>query len=635
MPLYTQLPDEIQKVDVVVAGGGTAGCIVAARLSEADPALSVLVIEGGRNNADDPEVTYPLFFVGHIAPTSDRTLFHTGAPEAQVGGRALTVPVGGVLGGGSSINMMQYTRAQRHDWDSWKTEGWSADEMIPYLKKLETYHGPGKADVHGDSGPISVSEGNYTAKLSQDEFIRAAAQMGYPEKVDLQDLDSNNGVQRALRFVSPEGVRSDTAHAYLHPKLKEGNETGGTGYPNLHVLVQSQVVRVLFEGQKAVGVEYRANPKFQKKNDEDGKDDGDNVTTSETRSVRAEKMVVLSAGTFGTPLILERSGVGDSAILAAAQVKAPVVAHIPGVGRNYQDHHVMVYTYKTALPPDETGDALMAGRLDVGELLRTKANILGWNMQDITCRLRPTDKDVATMGPEFQAAWDRDFKHNENKPLAMMASINLFPAVPPPDLKPGQYYSISTFSVYPYSRGHVHIQHPTDPDAPIDFATGFLTDARDVQKLVWAYKKQREILRRMPTVYRGELAGTHPPFAAGSAAALLSDEAEERLRSSDGGGKDVIVTDIVYSAEDDAVIERWVREKVQTTWHSLGTCAMAPLEKGGVVDATLGVHGLGNLKLADLSIVPENVAANTANTAMAIGEKAADIIIRELSLGTQ
>ncbi|KAK8080997.1 hypothetical protein PG997_008815 [Apiospora hydei] len=595
MPLYTQLPDEIKKVDVIVAGGGTAGCIVAARLAEANPALAVLVIEGGRNNADDPAVAHPLLFMSHLAPTSDTTRLYTGGAEPQIGDRQLAVPAGGILGGGSSVNMMQYTRAQRHDWDSWKAEGWSADEMIPFLRKLETYQGPGKAEVHGDEGPIFVSEGSYVAKRPQNEFIKAAAQLGYPEHVDLQDLDSNNGVQRARRFVSADGGRSDTAHAYIHPKMKgEGGK-----YPNLHVLLKSQVVRVLFEGQKAVGVEYRGNPKFQ---------------NTPVRSVRAEKMVVLSAGTFGTPLILERSGVGDQAILEAAQ--APVVAHIPGVGQNYQDHHLMTYTYKTALNPDETADAIIAGRVDMGELLQSKASILGWNAQDITCKLRPNDAEVAALGPEFQAAYERDFKDNENKPLAMMAPASAFPGPPTPDMEPSQYYTVTAFTVYPYSRGHVHIKSSSDPDAPIDFATDFLADPLDVKKHVWVYKKQREIVRRMPSVYRGELPGTHPPFAADSGAALLIDYEPNTPTEA--------VKDIVYTPEDDAVIEQWVRDKVGTTWHSLGTCAMAPLERGGVVDAKLGVHGLRNLK---------NVAANTANTAMAIGERAADIFIKELGLG--
>lgn len=121
--------------------------------------------------------------------------------------------------------------------------------------------------------------------------------------------------------------------------------------------------------------------------------------------------------------------------------------------------------------------------------------------------------------------------------------------------------------------------------------------------------------------YRGEIAAAHPPFSNDSAAAPIS--IDEPLTN---------VTNIQYTAEDDAIIEQWARENVGTTWHSLGTCAMAPFENGGVVDANLGVYGVQRLKIADLSIVPQNVAANTANTAMVIGEKAADIFIKELSL---
>lgn len=116
--------------------GGTAGCIVAARLSEADPELSILVIEGGRNNYNNPTIVHPVLFLSHLLPSSETTLFWKGTAEDQLGGRALVVPTGGVLGGGSSINLMMYSRAQRSDWDSWETPGWYADEIIPYLKKV-------------------------------------------------------------------------------------------------------------------------------------------------------------------------------------------------------------------------------------------------------------------------------------------------------------------------------------------------------------------------------------------------------------------------------------------------------------------------------------------------------------------
>ena len=116
--------------------GGTAGCIVASRLSDADPNLSILVVEGGANNYNNPAITNPILFLSHLLPTSNTTLFYQGTAEEQLGGRQLVVPSGGVLGGGSSINLMMYTRAQRSDWDAWETEGWSANDMIPYLKKV-------------------------------------------------------------------------------------------------------------------------------------------------------------------------------------------------------------------------------------------------------------------------------------------------------------------------------------------------------------------------------------------------------------------------------------------------------------------------------------------------------------------
>lgn len=177
------------------------------------------------------------------------------------------------------------------------------------------------------------------------------------------------------------------------------------------------------------------------------------------------------------------------------------------------------------------------------------------------------------------------------------------------------------YTAYPYSRGHMHITGPEVTD-PLDFDVGFLSDANDIdlKKQVWAYKRQREVMRRT-ALYRGELEAGHPQFPAGSAAA--TGEIQAPLKD---------VKDIVYSKEDDAAIEAWIRGHVETTWHSIGTCKMAPREKGGVVDAQLNVYGTKGLKLADLSIPPENVGANTNNTAIAVGEKAADLFIKELGL---
>lgn len=185
--------------------------------------------------------------------------------------------------------------------------------------------------------------------------------------------------------------------------------------------------------------------------------------------------------------------------------------------------------------------------------------------------------------------------------------------------------SVSTFTVYPYSRGHIHITGKGIDSRP-DFQTGFFSDNGDVdiKKSVWAYKKQREILRRLD-LYRGEYAACHPPFAAGSEAAC--EEFAFPLRDIKGLKDAKDIKDIVYTPADDRVLERWIRQHVSTTWLSMGTCRMASPSADGVVDGSLGVYGVENLKVADSSISPQNVAANTANTTFLVGEKAADIFM--------
>ncbi len=189
-------------------------------------------------------------------------------------------------------------------------------------------------------------------------------------------------------------------------------------------------------------------------------------------------------------------------------------------------------------------------------------------------------------------------------------------------VEPGQYMTIATYSAYPYSRGSIHITSKEDVLNGYDFDTGFLNHSSDIKNQLWAYKATREIARRLP-YFKGELELGHPKFPEGSKAAVINvAEIEGEIE------------DLEYSKEDDATIEDWIRENLSTTWHSLGTCAMREMSKGGVVDKELNVYGTerGSLKVVDLSIAPENVGANTNNTALAIGEKAAEIIGRELGI---
>ncbi|KAI8722726.1 GMC-OxRdtase-N domain-containing protein [Fusarium sp. LHS14.1] len=607
MGLYAKLADDIDEVDVIIAGGGTAACVVAGRLAEADPNLSILVIEGGPDNRGIQNIENPVFYPDHLLPTSEATIFYKANKAEQLAGRECIVPSGGVLGGGSSINFLMYTRAQRSDFDSWNTPGWSGEEMLPFLKKFETYHGKGNPELHGFDGPIHVSDGTFRNTKVEDDVLKAAAAVGWPEIKDLQDLDSNNGFERWLRYISPDGKRQDTARKYLHDKL-EGNK-----YPNLHILVESKVVRVLLDDEKrAVGVEYTPNPAFQLQLA---------ATQHPKRTVKARKLVIVSCGACGTPSVLERSGVGDPKILKRAGV--PVLVDLPGVGHEYEDHNIILYPYRTGLEPHETADWIFRDPEQRQALVDSKHPQIGWNTVELSSKLRPTEAQVDELGPEFRAAWNKDFKDVPNRPLMLTAVISAFygdlATVPM-----GQYMTIANYTAYPYSRGHLHITGPEITD-PLDFNVGFLTDKGDIdlKKQLWAYKRSREIMRRTE-LYRGEIRAGHPNFPPGSKAACV-----------DLNGRLENVKDVEYSAEDDKAIEQFIRERVETTWHSIGTAKMAPRDKFGVVDKDLNVWGTKSLKLADLSIPPMNVGANTNNTAIVIGEKAADIIIKELGLGSK
>ncbi|RYP13406.1 hypothetical protein DL767_010764 [Monosporascus sp. MG133] len=614
MGIYTTLPESIDEVDVVIAGGGVAGCVVASRLADADPGLSILVIESGRDNYNVPTVKHPVLWRGNYLPDNPRVFFHKAVKEEQLANRESLIQVGNTLGGGSSVNMLMYTRAQRCDYDSWHTRGWAADDLWPYLKKFETYHGPGKKEHHGYNGPIQVSGGPFRSLEAENDFIASMKQVGYPEVADLQDLASI-GATRIQKYVSPEGERQDAAHTYLHPKLQDGR------HANLHVLVETQVVKVIFDGglnaddsPKASGVEFRPNPAMQP----------NPIGGPGKKTIKARKLVILSSGTLGTPPILERSGIGNPDILKQAGV-VPIV-ELPGVGHDYQDHNISIYGYHADLPPEATTDGIHSGQVDIPTLLESKNKILGWNGIDASSKIRPTPTEVDALGPAFKEAWENDFEDAPSKPLASM----IFVAGLLGDRSrapPGQYFSLGIYTAYPYSRGHVHITSG-DLDNPVEFKTGFLSDPRglDLKAQVWAYKKQREVARRM-TIHKGELSYRHPVFPSGSKASYATRTPGDDMLLVPGA-----IKDLAYSPEDDEAIEAWIRRNMTTCWHGIGTCKMAPKKELGVVDENLSVHGVVGLKIADLSIAPENICANTMSTALVIGEKAANILVRELGL---
>ncbi|EEH44360.1 uncharacterized protein PADG_00649 [Paracoccidioides brasiliensis Pb18] len=595
-------------VDVIFVGGGAAGLIAAGRLAEAKGDLSILVIEAGANSRDNPAVVNPALYPSHLQPTSTTTKFYKSKPNEYLGGREVVVPIGNILGGGSSINFMVYTRASAVDYDDWNTEGWTGKDMLPFLKKTERFQDDDlevDKSLHGYNGPLSVSAGGtFVQAPFQKAFFNACEQIGIKKVADLQDLKTANAVARWNMWIDGKtGFRQDVPHNFIFPILDAGNT-------QLKVITDSTVVRVLFdENKRATGVEYvptRSDP------------------STKPTIVRAKQLVVVAANALGSPQILQRSGIGNKSKLEALSI--PVVSDVKGVGTNYQDHHGIFYTYYSKATPEETLDGLLRGRLPLEAAMAQKLSspgrhVLGWNGLDCTGKLRPTEEEVKEFPPALLEAWNNDFRDRETRPLMIFgtAALSLAQRDPPPQ---GQYFTMAAYTAYPYSRGSIHITGKSVTDIP-EFDSGYFNHPADLMKQVWAYKKQREMARRIP-YYNGPDRFTHPTFPPGSKADPDVVDAASKAKG--------YPVPIEYSEADNEAIEKFICEKLNTTWHSLGTCAMKPREQGGVVDKDLNVYGVERLKVIDLSICPGNVAANTYSTALAVGEKAASIIAKDLGI---
>ncbi|KAI9434103.1 alcohol oxidase-like protein [Lactarius indigo] len=602
-----------EEYDIVIAGGGTAACVVASRLASADANLRILLLEAGPTTYNDPAHTQPLKFLNHVAPGSRTTRAYVAKPSAALGGRTTIVPTGQCLGGGGSVNFMMYTRPSASDYDDWETvyrnPGWGSKDLIPLLRKIETYQVPGRGPTHGTNGPLGVTLGGFITDLGE-QFLQVARTLDpehaqKPDDTDSNDLETINVYTRWPKWINPEtGTRSDVPHNMIYP-LKDTR-------PNLHFLTGVHVKHVTFDDEnRATGVAYSLNPLLHP----DGPRD--------TRTVRGTKLVLISAGTFGSPGILERSGIGAKEVLGRAGVIQRV--DLPRVGEDYQDHNVLFVKYLAA---DEAQSLAAIFRNEEGaidavaaEFGKTRKEISTHNSIDAGIKWRPTPSEVAELGPEFQEYWDSYFANAPDKPVLWMGIsstlVGDFTLV-----APRKYYTIGLYTEYPLSHGHVHITHADDVSAPSDFVPGYLESKADVRPLTWGYKFMREVARRMPH-FRGEPPVLHPKFPPGGPASIVA-EAE--------GPVPFDSPRIVYSEEDERALEDFARAQVATTWHSLGTCAMKPREQGGVVDSKLNVYGVRGLKVADMSIAPGNVSANTYGTALAIGEKAAVIIAEELGI---
>jgi choline dehydrogenase len=302
--------------DYVIVGAGSAGCVVANRLTE-DPDVNVLLLEAG---GADNQFFYKLALGFHSWRYPHTSWNYLSEPEPHLNGRRIILPRGKVLGGSSTINAMLYSRGHPHDYDLWRQmgcEGWSYADLLPYFKRSET-NWRGEGPYHGGSGPLQVSRIN-TKKLLHGPVMAAARALGYPTTEDHHGA-VHEGFGPGDTTTTRRGRRSSASKAYLDPirKLRR----------NLTIVTQAYATKLLFEGKRVVGVEYTR----------DGK----------TETVRAAKEVVLSGGVYNTPQLLMLSGIGPADHLLSLGIEPRV--DLPGVGRNLSEHAGYWVEFETSKP---------------------------------------------------------------------------------------------------------------------------------------------------------------------------------------------------------------------------------------------------------------------------------------------
>jgi choline dehydrogenase-like flavoprotein len=300
--------------DFIIVGAGSGGCALAGRLSE-DPSTSVALLDAGGRN-DGWKVTTP--FAMALGNKGNNWAFET-VPQKGLNGRIGYQPRGKGLGGSSAINAMVYIRGHRSDYDRWAAlgnTGWSFAGVLPYFKRSEN-NADFDGEYHGKSGPLHVNKLR-TGNPIQEIFLQAAREAQFRLREDFNG-DDHEGLG-TYQVTQKNGERWSAARAYLHPHM--GKRT------NLRVEMQAHATRILFEGKRAVGVEY--------------------LNGGERKQLRARREVIISAGAFQSPHLLMLSGIGDRQILAENSIGA--LHHLPGVGQNLQDHPDFVFVYASDYP---------------------------------------------------------------------------------------------------------------------------------------------------------------------------------------------------------------------------------------------------------------------------------------------
>jgi choline dehydrogenase len=430
--------------DYIIVGAGSAGCVLANRLTE-DPSARVLLLEAGGPDKRQ-EIQIPAAFA-KLFKTPHDWAFHT-EPQDNLGGRRLYWPRGKMLGGSSSMNAMIYIRGHRSDYDGWRVrgnDGWGFSDVLPYFKKAE-HQERGASEYHGTGGPLNVADLRSVNPLSR-AFVEAGVELGHPTNDDFNGPEQEGfGLYQVTQ---KRGRRCSAAAAYLKPAL---------GRPNLTVLAYAQVTRLLFEGRRATGVEY--------------------VRDGRTQQARAEREVILSGGSVNSPQLLMLSGVGPADQLKRLGI-APV-ADLPGVGRNLQDHLFVSVAYACTRPVS----------LASAEALPNVAKYLLFRRGPLTSNVAEAGGFVKTISglpaPDLQFHFgpvyylEHGFTH--------------------PD---GHGFTIGPTLIRPRSRGHVSLKS-SDPFDPPSIQPRYLDEEADLRTLVEGVRLACELAHtKALSEYRG------------------------------------------------------------------------------------------------------------------------------------
>ena len=538
--------DRAGSFDYIIIGAGSAGCTLANRLS-ADPDVRVLLLEAGGWDRH-PFVKLPLGW-GKVLLSRIYDWGYDGEPQETMAGRRIECARGKVVGGSSTINAMAYVRGNRGDyarWTSYGLRGWAYDDVLPYFRRQESWEA-GATPYRGGDGPLATRKSRYQDPLV-DAYLEAAAGSGHKLNDDYNG-ERQDGFSR-MQMTIRNGRRESAATAYLYPVLAR---------KNLTVTVRAHVARIIFEGIRAAGVEY--------------------MKGGQRCVARAEREVIVSAGSINSPQILMLSGIGEPQALAAHGIE--VKAALPGVGQNLQDHAAALLIFGRA---DESPLVrnMRADRLALGV---AEAFALGTGfMTDLPGGITGFVKtDPSKSMPDIQL-------------LFIAGSLAAAPYLPPFRKAFADSFACRIVLLRPESRGSITLGS-ADPIAHPRIQQRLLSTSND-----WTALRQGIVLFR-ELARRPEL----EPFVAGEI----------------GPGADVAT---------DAQIESYTRQTAVTAHHPAGTCKMGvDADPMAVVDDRLRVRGIEGLRVVDASVFPDLIGGNINAPVIMIAELAADLIQKRIA----